>query len=324
MQNLSASSSPRLVTTGGNNSPQIAHIDWFAFTVQLTDSSDILWLIQQLRQFIPRIELKPAGKGWFGYKDRHDIQHLDGRVNLGLIAHGGDNQRGTASIQLNAQGCAMVSNWALLKSWCIHHAKKITRIDLAHDDFEGEALNIDKALEWHAQGLFSHNGSREGQTAVKAQLIDDLASGDGKTFYVGRRGSGKLLRIYEKGRQLGDKCSLWVRAEVELKDKDRVIPWDVLTHTAHYLAAAYPCLGYLSQVQVKIKTISKAAKTTIESATYHLRNMGGKLINVLLMQNDGDASAVVRLIRREGVPKRLENYAAFLPGVLEGGDVWKS
>ncbi len=324
MQNSNASSSPRLVTTGGINSPQIAHIDWLAFTVQLSETSDIVWLINELRRFIPKIELKPTGKGWFGYKERHDIHHLDGQVNLGLIAHGGSNQRGTASIQLNAQGCALIADWKLLQAWCMEHARKITRIDLAHDDFEGQVLSIAQALQWHSQGMYSHNGAREGHTAVKATLIDDLASGDGRTFYIGRRGSGKILRIYEKGKQLGDKSSLWVRAEVEFKDKDRIIPWDILTNPAHYLAAAYPCLGFLSQVQVKIKTISKAAKTSIEAATYHLRNMGGKLVNVLLMQHRGDAAEVVSLIRREGTPKRLENYAALLPTVLQEDETWKS
>lgn len=320
MQNERSQHAPRVVTTGGNIPPQTAHIDWLALTIKLDQANNLAWLVQQLRQFVSDITLKPKGKGWFGYKQSHDIQHMDGQVNLGLIAHGGHNQRGTASIQLNAQGCALINDWQLLHQWCIQHAKKITRIDLAHDDFEGKTLNIAQALDWYSQGKYSHNGARQGQTAVKAQLIDDLGSGDGKTFYLGRRGSGKLLRIYEKGRQLGDKLSQWTRAEVELKDKDRIIPWDILVNPSHYLAAAYPCFAYLSQAQVKIKTISNATKTSIEAATHHLRQMGGKLVNVLLIQHHGDAVAVVTLLKREGVPKRLENYAALLPSVLQGDD----
>lgn len=316
MHKDSAISPPRVVTTGGNYSPQVAHIDWLGFTVQLSETRNMVWLINELRQFFPNITLKPTGKGWFGYDVRHDIQHLNDNVNLGLIAHGGDSQRGTASIQLNAQGCSLIQDWQSLQLWGSQNAKKITRIDLAHDDFEGTTLSIANALEWHQQGMFSHNGSRQGQTAVKATLIDDLASGDGKTFYVGRRGSGKLLRIYEKGRQLGDKLSNWVRAEVELKDKDRVIPWDALINPSHYLAAAYPCLAYLSETQVKIKTIKKAVSTSIDAAVHHLRQMGGMLINVMLMQHHGDALEVVSRLKRDGVPKRLVNYASHLPMVF--------
>ena len=59
-------------------------------------------------------------------------------------------------------------------------------------------------------------------------------------------GNGKMLRIYEKGKQLGDSESPWVRVEAELRNKSRVIPWDALTRPGSYLAGAYPCLAYLS------------------------------------------------------------------------------
>ena len=39
----------------------------------------------------------------------------------------------------------------------------------------------------------------------------------GRTLQIGCRTSDKLLRAYEKGKQLGDKNSEWVRLEVELK-----------------------------------------------------------------------------------------------------------
>jgi phage replication initiation protein len=317
---------PRAVTTGGNNFPsealknqsnQLAHIDWLAFTVRLSENQDLNWLAVELRQFIPCLVLKPTGKGWFGYKQRHTITHAKHQGDLGLIAHGGENQRGTASIQLNAQGCSLISDWLALKTWCELNAKKITRIDLAHDDFNGEVLTINNALQWLKDGLFSNNGTRDGVTAVKGKLIDDLGSGDGKTFYVGRRASGKTLRIYEKGKQLGNSSSPWVRAEVELRDQDRIIPWDALINPSHYLAAAYPCLNYLSAIQHKIKTISKSVNTTIDSAVHHLRQMGGMLINVLMQQHSGDAFAVINTLKREGVPKRLASFVAHLPVVFD-------
>ena len=153
-------------------------------------------------------------------------------------------------------------------------------------------------------------------TAIKGRLIDDLGSGDGKTLYVGNRKSGKMLRIYEKGKQLGDKSSIWVRAELELKDKDRVIPWDALVNPSHYLSAAYPCLNYLSAIQHKIKTISKSVTISLDAAIHHLRNMGGMLINVMMQKQGGDAFAVINELKRDGIPKRLSNFAAHLPRVF--------
>ncbi|CAG0987234.1 hypothetical protein MTYP_02083 [Methylophilaceae bacterium] len=320
---------PRVVTTGGNYfpsksiqspSPQTAHIDWLGFTVTLSDTQHLDWLVQALRRFIPRLVLTPTGKGWYGYKVCHTITHADlPKSDLGLIAHGGESQRGTATIQLNAQTCAMITDWVGLKLWCEQNAKKITRVDLAHDDMTGQVLNIERGLQWLRDGLFSKNGARQGPTAVKGRLIDDLDSGDGKTLYVGQRGSGKLLRIYEKGKQLGDVTSPWVRAEVELKDKGRIIPWDVLVSPANYLSDCYPCLNYLSAVQQKIKTISKSVKITLDSAVHHLRQMGGMLINVMMQQHGGDAFAVVNDLKREGIPKRLSSYAAHLPRYFDGG-----
>lgn len=314
--------SPRVVTTGGNYSPSefnqnlTAHIDWLAFTVRFTETKDLTWLAQSLRQFLPRIVLKPTGKGWFGYKERHTITHADHEGDFGLIAHGGENQRSTASIQLNAQACGLITDWQGFKTWCEQNASKITRIDLAHDDMNGDVLTINKSLQWLKDGLFSNNGVREGATAVKGTLIDDLGSGDGKTLYIGKRGSGKLLRIYEKGKQLGDVTSLWVRAEVELKDQDRIIPWDVLTNPSHYLAATYPCLNYLSAIQHKIKTISKSVSISLDAAVHHLRLVGGMLINVMMQKHSGDAFAVINELKREGIPKRLVAYAAHLPEIL--------
>ncbi len=323
MQPIDTSPShPRVVTTGGNYFPSklkqntIAHIDWLAFTVTLSESQDLYPLVKVLRQFLPRINVESAGKGWQGYQERHNIKHTDFESDLGFIAHGGKNQRNTATIQLNAQACALITDWLSLKIWCELNAKKITRVDLAHDDISGGTLTIDRAIQWLKDGLFSNNGTREGLTAVKGRLIDDLGSGDGKTLYIGNRKSGKMLRIYEKGKQLGDASSPWVRVELELKDKDRIIPWDVLINPSHYLAAAYPCLNFLSATQHKIKTVKKSVEVSLDSAIHHLRNMGGMLINIMMHQHGGDAFTVVNTLKRDGIPKRLKPYAAHLSDVL--------
>lgn len=321
MLNAQSTASPRVVTTGGNSFPSenqqspvdaIAHIDWFAFTVTPPAEQGLQWLATALRHFLPDLALMPTGKGWNGYKQRHTITQGDNAADLGLVAHGGDSQRGSIHVELNAQACGLIADWEQVKAWGEQHGA-ITRVDLAHDDMAGEVVTVDVGLEWLRSGDFNLNGR-----PAKARLIDDLGSGDGKTLYVGQRANGKLLRIYEKGKQLGDASSSWVRVEVELRSKSRVIPWDTLTRPSHYLAGAYPCLAYLSAVQEKIKTISKAVKISLAAATHHLRETGGKLLHVLMQVHEGDAFAVVNELKREGVPRRLAAYTAFLPDILPG------
>jgi DNA relaxase NicK len=185
-------------------------------------------------------------------------------------------------------------------------------VDLAHDDFAGQTINVETGLAWHKSGEFNSNGR-----PAKARLIDDLGTGDGKTLYVGNRAYGKMLRIYEKGKQLGDPDSPWVRVEVELHNKSRVIPWAVLEYPGYYLAGSYPCLAYLSTEQRRIETIRKAVSISLDASVHHLRQTGGKLLNLMMHQHGGDAFAVVNELKRDGVPRRLASYAAFLPDALD-------
>jgi hypothetical protein len=175
--------SPRIVTTGGNPPTQgidehtpvtQAHIDWFAFTVTPPEGETPAWLIQSLLRFLPIQALTPTGKGWNGYKERHNITGRDG-ADLGLLAFGGASQRGSMHVELNAQACALIADWPAVQAWGEQHKASITRIDLAHDDLNGETVTINIGLGWLEAGLFNLNGR-----PAKARLIDDLGSGDGK------------------------------------------------------------------------------------------------------------------------------------------------
>lgn len=302
---------PRIVTTGGNpvspETPQgpMAHIDYFAFTVTPPEGKGLDWLFRQLVDLFNVREARPTGKGWMGYTTRHDLG------GHGLLAHGGERQRGTIHVELTGAGCMHVPDWIKVMEWGERVNAKITRIDLAHDDLEGLHASIALAREWLESGQFATNGR-----PPDAELRDDLGSGKGKTLYVGNRKNGKLCRVYEKGRQLGDPSSPWTRVEVEFRNKSRVIPWSVLANPGHYLAGAYPCLAFLSAEHEKIGTITKAVTISLGRAVHHARQMTGRLVNVLMQKHGGDAFAVVDELKREGVPRRLENYADFLPRAI--------
>ena len=297
---------------------QVAHIDWLAFTLtppHEVSQAPIPWLLSQLFAVLglPAVPVVSAGRGWNGYAQRFNIGE-DGQY--GLIALGGEHQRGTVHVELNATACAQLIDWHTAQQWGESIGAKITRVDLAHDDMKAEVVSIATARAWYEAGEFTSNGR-----PPAAKLIDDMGSGKGKTLYIGARANGKLLRVYEKGRQLGDPSSPWVRVELELRNKNRVIPWDVLTTPTTYLAGGYPRLAFLSATQDKIRTITKAVQITLESIVRYLRTAGGKSINVLMQANGGDAFAVVNAIKRDGIPRRLVNYADFLPCILDGPEV---
>jgi mono/diheme cytochrome c family protein len=80
-----------------------------------------------------------------------------------------------------------------------------------------------------------------------AELAGDLASSKFKTHYVGNRESGKLLHIYEKGKQLSDKESL------RSMDSYRLFAVAILV-IAHLLVAGAP--GALAQTTPILKSTS--------------------------------------------------------------------
>ena len=309
--------SPRLVIRGETLvESATAHIDWFAFTFippPDTDNRLMAWLLQQFFEIfgIPVFTAIASGGGWNGYD--HCVKIGD-NGQYGRIGYGGKSQRGTVHVELNGTACARINSWSNVQEWGRSLNIKITRVDLAHDDFEALIVNIRVARAWHEAGAFSTNGR-----PPAARFIDDLGSNNGKTLYIGKRANGKLLRIYEKGKQLGDPTSLWVRVELELRNKGRLIPLDILTNPSDYLAGGYPCLTYLSARQEKIRTVRKYVQISLDAGKEYLRIVGGKWLNVLMQAHGGDACAVISDLVRPGVPRRLENYEDFLPEVFGGG-----
>jgi DNA relaxase NicK len=218
-------------------------------------------------------------------------------------------------VELNGHACRLVADWNAVRLWGEIYSAAITRVDIAHDDDHAQAIDVNRAREWFEAGEFNVNGR-----PPRSQFIDDLGSNHGKTLYVGRRGSGKALRVYEKGKQLGDTTSPWVRAEVELRNKGRVVPWDVVTAPGKYLAGAYPALRFLCEEQSRLRTTQRATQISYEAMVRHLRTQGGKSLNVMCKVHQGDGAAVLARLVREGMPKRLAGFEDVLREI-EAADV---
>ncbi|MBV8158767.1 MAG: replication initiation factor domain-containing protein [Dyella sp.] len=282
---------------------QAAHVDWLGFSFVPPPGKALEWVFQEVARLTTLAVTEIRTAGWNGYMQSARLG------DFGIVAWGGRHQRSTIHVEINGTGCARIQNWRGLAAWGNALDAKISRIDLAHDDFEGRVCNIEQVLAWyHANGF--NCGGRNGKLKHAGDWTDGT---DGRTLYIGTR-AHKLLRCYEKGKQLGHPDSPWCRVELELRGKNRVIPWETLDVPGQYLAGAYPCLAFLSAVQSKIKMCQKAAAMTVDVMTDNASRLSGKAINVLMQLHDEDAAMVVEKLRRDGIPKRLVPYSIGLPG----------
>ncbi len=241
--------------------------------------------------------MEDRGRGLYGYARSFRFE----RGNV-LYAFGGKGQAGTALLTIPGEGCALVPSWdrlvALLRDELGAH---ITRWDGAVDDFEG-THSVDKAVELYLGGAFNAGGRKPSCAQAGNWITEDQA---GRTFYVGKRRNGKLLRVYEKGKQLGKGSSPWTRWEVELHNIDRVIPWEVIADPAPHIAGAYPALAWVSALASRIPTLRRADSITYKRIIFYARLGYGQLIDTMMAREGCDEETVVRLLRRPGVPARL-------------------
>jgi phage replication initiation protein len=180
-------------------------------------------------------------------------------------------------------------------------AWKLTRVDLAVDLHEGE-YSIDDAHTWALEGRFV-NGGRP--PALDCQG-DWILAEHGRTLNVGKREHGKMLCIYEKGKQLGDLSSPWVRWEARFGCRDRELPLSILTERDSFFAGAYPALQeILGVVGERIKTIRETSRTTIEKAMEHMARSYGGYLHVLSEAGVESADLVESMTVRV-VPRRLD------------------
>lgn len=239
--------------------------------------------------------MESLGRGFHGYAESY-------RFERGQVRYAFGGQAGTGMFSIPGEGCALVPDWVALVRFLRHGLQaRITRWDGAVDDYHG-LHSVDEAVELYRSGAFNAGG-RAPSCAVAGNWIS--ADESGRTFYVGKRRNGKLLRVYEKGKQLGLASSPWTRWEVELHNVDRVIPWEVIADPAPHIAGAYPALSWVSGLASRIPTLQRSDSITYKRLVFYAQVAYGRLIETMLAREAGDA-AVVDLLRRPGVPSRLE------------------
>lgn len=280
----------------------VASVDWISFTLPSMDGwRDVVDTVV-LDLCDVREPWVPNERGFMGYEK-------SGRYGPVVVAWGGEAQRGTVYVSIpgTISGALTAHKLAQMAVFLEKTGARLTRLDCAVDDYDGRFLTIERVREWYAEGRFISNGR-----PPKATFISDEGSGGGCTFYVGHRRSGKVLRVYEKGRQLGDPSSPWVRVEVQLGNKHRPLPWEALSRPADVLAGAYPALESVSRAPFALSGYYVKLTKSIERAVEIARTQAGAVVNLLRMieSSDGqkaDAEAIVnRLIRNGRLPRRID------------------
>lgn len=263
---------------------------------------------------------KRRKNGWMGYQQAADI--MLGQMGVGLLAYGGENQRGWVSVNITGRGCEWIPDWqaadnALADLVDYQHR----RIDIALDTFKREVTH-ESVLAAYRSGQFAIHGKPPSLTKIEPE--DPY---EGRTIYVGKRDQGKFLRAYEKGFELAkDFPHLTLteineipiediyRLEVEFKAKSAMLPEDLIQNRDQYFAGAYPYLQTVLNVDPEVFTQARerGPQRNLQAALENIRYQYGSTLFTALAAYGGDLGAVW-----EKIIGNKDNEALVALGVLD-------
>lgn len=314
--------SPCTPALTGGESPQkaasgSAKVDWLTVTWLPEKDEHVPAMIHDLLKSHMNGVMGQEVPGMLGYKTavRFFVPYEGDALSVARLDFGGDHHGQRARLDISGAGASRLKNLVGLRSLLEKFAEvKLTRVDLALDFINGE-FSVDDAAEWYRDGSFNSGGRMPRHSTLGDWLSDQ--SKHGRTLEVGRRANGKMIRCYEKGKQLGDQASPWTRFEVELRNNDRDLPFDLLTDCDRFFVGAYKCLERLIEsVAEKIPTHQKEGEIALEVLSTYAKSAYGTLLHVLRLKGLS-LDQIFEELSRPGVPKRLEKAA--LGGFLMSG-----
>lgn len=239
-------------------------------------------------------------------------------ANYAMVAMEGN--RDTICVNLSATGLLVAKDgWEKrLHQFALKTKSfKLTRVDLARDFFHGE-YNIEAMKKDYESGCYKLS-NRQPHCDLHGLdwFNDDTASG--RTFYIGsRKNSSRLVRGYEKGKQLGDPDSAWFRVEIEYRSRDLILPIDMLLHPSAYFSE-YPALfRVLKQVSKISKPLlkKKIIKINYDQSIKIYSRQVGRFVNFLVEVMQKSSEEVVEILRayvpRYALPTKLDSRRYFI------------
>ena len=261
------------------------------------------------------LRIEPQVRGFRNFYEYHCRILLPDGKTCGIVALGGERQRGTFMMELTGAGCAHVTAWAHTRAVLEGWGAKLTRVDCAHDDREGRHTLAD-VQRWYDEGKFTSRGR------PPAIGYAGYADGSGQTIYIGKNTGNQQLCVYEKGKQLGDPESPWVRFEARFGAKYRDIPYDILERPWEYITGHYPPLDWISELTTRMQTATAKLAATMVSGFKHAKRQCGRWVFGLreaFPDAAEFASAITSLLMGQQLPACVESHplgAAVLAPVL--------
>lgn len=312
---MSGEAAPPSSNTGGKLSPRHEiSIDALAFSFVPGDDFDPQSFIDGLSPWFGQIAAEWRNRGHLGFAHSVDLGGL-GILAFGTPPNSAASQRGRVWCSFMGAGCAVVVDWCGLAEHIRSlPSARLTRVDVAYDDYEGRSVNIDLASEWAKSDGFASGGNRP-----SVSCAGNWIEGNNRTLYVGslKHQNGKLIRVYEKGQQLKDsKNPRWVRAEVQFTRKDREIPFEILVAPQYYIAGAAPAFSFMATVQARIKTLSRAVARTVEQVLERAKQAAGRALTLAYWLTDSKSSAF-DLLTTNRLPARVVGLRPFFSELKE-------
>jgi DNA relaxase NicK len=251
------------------------------------------------------LTLSDYGRGLFGYQ--RSLRVTVGDMPLARLDFGGESQRGWMRVDMGGKACSFVNDWDALDKIEALPSAEVKRLDIALTTWKGEVTH-ERVVEAHTSGRFTTRG--------RPPNLQQITSSDpraGRTCYVGKRESDKLLRCYEKGFELigrypasaqithidGFKVEDIYRVELELKSEGTAIPWETVERRDQYFAGSYPfCADVLPGIEPDIlqRRPEKGPQRELSIILEQLRHQYGKTLFTALTCYHGDIGMVMSKI----------------------------
>lgn len=276
-------------------------IDWCTFRTK----ADVLVCQEALRDIYfgmgELLTFRPKKGGWSGFEQAVDV--CMGDMVLGLMAYGGQAQRGWITVSITGRGCEWCRDWDRASGILLNLVDfQWRRLDIALTVKDG-SINHERVLQAHAAGEFASQG--------RPPMLKEITHSDplaGRTAYVGVRTASKYLRCYEKGLEMVKGMASWLnithvddvpildiyRVELEWKAKDSKLPLDAVTNRDSYFAGAYPFTASLIDANPVpfIQRRDKGPQRDLELALMNIQHQYGKTLYTALVAYGGDITAV--------------------------------
>jgi DNA relaxase NicK len=278
-------------------------IDWLRFRTQAQPLEGLEAVKSMYGALGGLMKLRHLERGMDGFKQGAEVVADD--LVLGRVDYGGDSQRGWVRWNLPGKGCGWVQDWDAAEGLEELDSCELRRVDIALTTWHGE-VSHDAVVEAHQAGRFTTRGR-----PPELRQITSSNPRAGRTCYVGKRGSDKLGRFYEKGFEMLrdmpeakraeiskiDGCQVEdiYRCEIELQSETRPVPWEVIARRDQYFAGSYPfCADVLPDVDVEILKgrPERQAQWSLEVALETMRHQWGATLKTAIAAYHGDIGTV--------------------------------